>query len=426
MPVGKGPLIHEWSPSVRNWLLGVFILLVGASLVLGFVTLVEPSLRPGMREWSEIVRNVGLGVFGVLGGSFGLYIAYLRSVAAKDAADAALQASKTAQEKEDRERELDRATQFSESFGRAVEQLGHQDVSVRLGALHALALLAEQSSREHWPIVSILASHVRGASDPAFPGERAAKHLEIQLCINVLSRRNKEYDDPKDVLDLRGSDLRKIEFADGDFSKGRFVSSNFAGARLKSSSFAECDFSECVFDRVDIESSKFFAAVFDKAKWHGGIVKDADLTSTKFVFNDIKSVRFLRADFSDSYVLWIGATNLKFFNCKGIEANWSHSGFKQLEMKDCDFTGANFTCCTLEKSQLAETNLRLSNFGEAEISGANFWNVAFDEAKFSDAKFVDCGFSMTSFSKSTLPPNQIEATRTIPPTHNISESLHYS
>ena len=88
---------------------------------------------------SEEIRNLMLSA-GVIGAGIGVWIAFRRS-------------------------ETDRLRQVTESFAKAVELLGHEDRSVRLGAIYALERIARQNRDEHWPIMETLTAYVRDWSE---------------------------------------------------------------------------------------------------------------------------------------------------------------------------------------------------------------------------------------------------------------------
>ena len=63
--------------------------------------------------------------------------------------------------------------QLSERFMRAIDQLGHPALDVRLGGIYSLERLAQESAEDHGPIIEILAAFVREhAPWPARAGAR--------------------------------------------------------------------------------------------------------------------------------------------------------------------------------------------------------------------------------------------------------------
>lgn len=92
-----------------------------------------------------------------VGGAIGLYIAYLRVTAANRQAEAQIRQADAAT----RQAELGRKKQASDLFNQALDQLRHEKVEVRLGAIYSLRQIASESS-DDWGIVSgILTAYIR-------------------------------------------------------------------------------------------------------------------------------------------------------------------------------------------------------------------------------------------------------------------------
>lgn len=103
---------------------------------------------PELASWiaiSEIARNIGL----LLAGIFGIGIAAWRTWAANRQARAAEEQTRLARR--------DHVTEF---FVRAVDQLGHEKLEVRLGAIYALKQIMREDEYREWtgPIVETLSA----------------------------------------------------------------------------------------------------------------------------------------------------------------------------------------------------------------------------------------------------------------------------
>lgn len=53
-----------------------------------------------------------------------------------------------------------REGQITERFTRAVDQLGNDKLEIRLGGIHALERIADESNRDYWPIMEILTAYI--------------------------------------------------------------------------------------------------------------------------------------------------------------------------------------------------------------------------------------------------------------------------
>ena len=137
-----------------------------------------------LNELSRVRVALVVIVLGALAGAVALYL---------------LRSSTRERREENRERLL------IERFIRAVDQLGHPALDVRLGGIYSLERLARESPEHHAPIVEILAAYVREhaplpgrASGRAGNGARPGAHApdarprpptDVQAAVTVLGRR---------------------------------------------------------------------------------------------------------------------------------------------------------------------------------------------------------------------------------------------
>jgi hypothetical protein len=74
---------------------------------------------------------------------------------------AALKQASTASRRHYAQTEADRKRRITDSFTKAVEQLGSDKLEVRVGSIFALEMLSYESPLEHWTIMEVLAAFVR-------------------------------------------------------------------------------------------------------------------------------------------------------------------------------------------------------------------------------------------------------------------------
>lgn len=95
---------------------------------------------------SEIIRNYGL----LVGGAVGIYLAWRRTTASTQQADASLEQT-----------ELARRDHVAELFNRAVGQLGDTKLEVRLGAIYTLRQIARDFPDLSGPTYELLTTYLR-------------------------------------------------------------------------------------------------------------------------------------------------------------------------------------------------------------------------------------------------------------------------
>lgn len=124
-----------------------------------------------MEFWSaiaEIASKVGL----LLGGAFGLYLAWKRVTAVNKQADA-----------QSKQAELQRRDHVAELFNRAVGQLGHEKLEIRLGAIYTLRQICDDFPDLSKPILELLATYIR--ENRVDYGDRLPP-VDVQEVMNIL------------------------------------------------------------------------------------------------------------------------------------------------------------------------------------------------------------------------------------------------
>ncbi|WP_349360566.1 hypothetical protein [Stappia sp.] len=131
-------------------------------------------------EWllsrTEEIRNWFL----VVGGTFGLYLAWLRVTAANRQADAQL-----------RQSELARRGHVSELFNRAVGQLGDDRLEIRLGAIFTLRQLCFDFDDLAEPVIQLLTAYIRDRQNDYGDEPPPVDVQEIAAILRDLSERRR-------------------------------------------------------------------------------------------------------------------------------------------------------------------------------------------------------------------------------------------
>jgi hypothetical protein len=120
--------------------------------------------------------------------------------------------------------------QITDRFTKAVEQLGNQGPSVRLGGIFSLERIARESERDHPAVMEILSAYVRAHSKDQDPSRRP----DIRAAMLVIGRRRIERDEGSGgtALHLEGVDLSKLDLAKGNYARISFVEARLSDATL--------------------------------------------------------------------------------------------------------------------------------------------------------------------------------------------------
>lgn len=189
----------------------------------------------------EDVRSLLLVSLGAVAAAIGLVLAAIRTHAAY------LQARVAAQ------------GHITDRFIKAIEQLGHDKLEVRLGAIYALERIAWDSRRDHGPIVETLTAYIRenapwppkgdtealeelvaahvpvgggSSGEPAAEGDqsRAKPRTDIQAILTVLGRRDRRHDVEEERLNLRGTCLRGADLIGAHLERAILMDAHLEGA----------------------------------------------------------------------------------------------------------------------------------------------------------------------------------------------------
>jgi len=257
---------------------------------------------------TEALRNLtwSMGTIGaVFAGFIGLVMAGFRTVALH-------RQSKIAQ----RESELNAQKHQSEAFATAIEQLGHENFAVRLGAVYALESLAKSAQELHGPIFETLCAYVRTKA-PAPTDDKLIEriaacgeneideivddHLKfiskpnvvIQAILTVIGRRYPAWDPENFQIDLRKTDLRKCDLQLGNFDEALLSEAYLDGAELHGSHLQET-----ILDNAYLVGSELWGAELENASLINAHLDGAFLSHANLNYADLTKAHIKGANFS--------------------------------------------------------------------------------------------------------------------------------
>jgi len=174
---------------------------------------------------------------------------------------------------------------ITDRFSKAVEQLGHEKASVRIGGIYALARIAHDSSKDHWMIMEVLTAFVRdrrGLAGAGFSTQPKNFDKDVQSAASVIGRRNTSQDPDDALLYLNYNDLRGVAFSDTDYSYAQFHGSdlreaNFNRCKLQSTRFWKSNLAESRFRDADLSNADLVEADLRGADLQNCILQGADL-----------------------------------------------------------------------------------------------------------------------------------------------------
>jgi len=185
--------------------------------------------------------------------------------------------------------------QITDRFARAVEQLGSEDPTVRIGAVYALERISLDSARDHRPVIEVLSAFVRnepegGASPVAGEDvQGTVRGTEVRAALGVIGRRDSSRDGGGECLNLFGARLTGIDMAGANLTRTCFLEADlggatFTGADLRASSFMGADLTRANFGEADATDGNFREAILTQANLIGADLSGASLTGADLSF----------------------------------------------------------------------------------------------------------------------------------------------
>lgn len=314
----------------------------------------EPyNTRPWLPVATAVVGGLALLVVGVaLGGGSPDHLLPLGTwITGTAVAFAAVGQLFVARRRHEEQTKADLQRRITESFTKAIEQLGSEKLQVRLGGIYALERISRESSDDRRTVMDVLSAFVREQApwkEPdigdLFKGVTDARPDEVQ---------RRAVKPPTDIAAVvavltRGAAERGLQGLDLGATDLQGATMN--GARLRSPIFRKANLSMAGFAKAHLVS-----ADFSKARLWGAYFTDAVIR---------------RADFSEARLEDAGFSG----------ARLPGAVFMLARLEDAKFYGAR-----LEKAVFSRAHLERAKFGDARLEGAILWGANLEDADLTGA-----------------------------------------
>ncbi len=153
-----------------------------------------------------------------------------------------------------------------ELFQKSLELLREADNVTRLGAIYTLEKLMNIDQAYHSEILSIFCSYVREIRNKN-KNLKDEIGLDIQAIINAIGKRNLNFRNVRDSIDLSNTFLKGADF----------TNKNFEGAN-----FSNVVFENVHFDKSNLKNCFFWNSLFRNCYFTNAIIINSDFGITKF------------------------------------------------------------------------------------------------------------------------------------------------
>ena len=289
-------------------LVGAFVVLLGTFLFVMVSESVEGGVSQlfGLSAKNETLTFLGIGMGGVLIALQAL-MSYRRAKALEDTANAQAEAAKAqakATEEQAKANENTEQGQRQERLKNAIEHLGNDSVSVRLGGAYELFHLAQDTKELRQTVLDILCSHIRRTTGE---GEYRRKYKskpseEIQSLLTLLFVQ--EHEVFKGLhINLQGSWLDMANLSGARLENAFMVGAWLEGVDLSKSSLQRADLSDTHLQMANLREANLQGAGLSWTRLQGARLGGAQLQETNLVMAglqgaDLSLARLQGANFS--------------------------------------------------------------------------------------------------------------------------------
>jgi len=202
--------------------------------------------------------------------------------------------------------------QMTDRYAKAIEQLGSDNLGVRVGGIYALERIAHDSERDHPTVMEMLTAFIREnshkrRSQPDPGSKERFRRRDIQAAVNVVGRRKVKYDARPIRLSrahLMGADLRDANLAGAKliriyFDRAHLSDADLTGANLTDAILNDASLISAVLRGADLAGAKLIHADLTGADLTGADLTGADLTRAKLIHAKLIHADFTRADLTD-------------------------------------------------------------------------------------------------------------------------------
>ncbi|WP_233219434.1 pentapeptide repeat-containing protein [Micromonospora sp. RP3T] len=319
--------------------------------------------------------------------------------------------------------------QVTDRFTKALERLDSTKTHIRIGGVHALARVLQDSPSHHNDTVDVLIAFLRdrSASSPEStdPSEDLPQELpeDVRATTTALA-----YRPPRRATERTGLDLHDLRLDYLHAPYGRLRNSDFSGCRLREArlyravldyaEFSKADLRGAELSRSSLNFAKLHLALIDHADLFAASLNGADLTLSSLVGTNISHALLLDAclskcrlrgaylSFSDlqlADLTWADLSQARLNRCRLHNANLSFASLRQTEARDSHFDGANLAHVSAAQanfgfSSLNQAILESADLRDARLVGAQMRGVDLSEADLRGATLMGADLAGANLS----------------------------
>ena len=248
------------------------------------------------------------------------------------------------------------------------------NLEVRLGALYALERIAQDSLRDHVPIMETLCAYIRENSENL--PERARPRIDILTALTILGRRGPDQraQEEKRVPPYR-PDLGGAKFGRNDLSRLALQGMLFVRAKMEGANLGGARLEGANFGGALLSGASLSGAMLDGTDLSWATLKVADLSAARMERADLRHARMQRANLSGAILQGANLSRARLYGASLRSANLELAILREVNLKDANLAGASlegadFHGAIMEWVDLRGVSLSRIDFASAKLTGA--------------------------------------------------------
>ena len=343
--------IPPWAKRVICWVFspkGGLIILLGV-LFVGFVAVMVSQVAEGVigqllgLSGTEGIKNQILTFLGLsMGGVLLVMQTIIANTRAEAMEKAVLEQAKANENAEKGQRQ--------ERLKNAIEHLGHDSMSIRLGGAYELFHLAQDTKQLRQTILDILCAHVRQTTSESRYKERyrLKPSEEIQSLLTLMFVQDDEQNTFKSLhIDLQGSWLNGVKLGMARLEKASVAGTHLRKAELYGAELQNADFSDTRLQGALLSEAQLQGANLNRAEMQGVDLFHAQLQGATLFNAQLQGASLFEADLQMTQL-----GNVKLQGSDLIFARLQGADLFRAQFQGADLSEAEFQEATLNKLNL--------------------------------------------------------------------------
>ena len=280
----------------------------------------------------------------------------------------------------DEQRKISEQSLYTDSYIRAVEQLGKDEKAVRLGGIGGLGRIAKENETYRRQIIELLCAYIVDKASttkleeqtlPSPPEMPKPPPADILAILDIVNDNRKEWEKwegfrPKlqyvnfQNMDLSHSDLIGFDFQNAHLEKAQLQFTHLEGANLAGAYLKEVNLVGAYLKEARLEGANLERALLAGTRLEGARLMNAHLESARLTGAHLERVYLTGAHLESARLAfaYLEEAHLEMAHLEGADLTRAH-----LEK-------ANLMVAHLEGADLANAYLQAANLAGANMLGA--------------------------------------------------------